>query len=144
MAGELFQVGVRWSRYVMRRIARRVMHPRDFAAAAGKDRDFGEVLRFWRDILLGRRRLVLHYDRKSYGWSPCGLREQVLCCEHGCNKCERPLICYVERVELTEAVVWPPPGWQPPLTEAELDALLVEPAYDFGQCDVDPLNLAAA
>lgn len=129
-AAELQRVGRRWSLYVLRRIARAHMSPEDFAAADSQ-RWAGDSLDWWRKGLLGQARLVLSYERVSLGRRPVYAADG------------RPL-CEVERVELREAIVSPPPGWQPPLTGAELDALLIESAYDMGQYDVDPLNLAAA
>jgi hypothetical protein len=135
---ELERVNWRWDLYVLRRIARQVMTPEDFATADAR-RWKGPELPFWRDVLLGRRRMVLDYERISHGYRPLlnadGTPFVILA---GPDKGQHVLI---ERVELRERMLWPPAGWTPPLTEAELKELLATtPALEHPSA-VDPLGL---
>jgi len=130
---------------LIRQLARAVMKAEDYALAVSKSNNYGSVLDFWRNILLGRRRLVIAYERVSLGWKPCFLdKAATACCEHGCRQCESKLIRYIESVQMTEKLVWPPAGYVAPMTAAELEARLgIPPAEEFaGQ--VDPLHLREA
>ncbi len=130
-AAELWHVGERWDIYVLRRIARQAMRPEDFKAADGT-RWTNDPKKFWRDVLLGRGRIVLSYWRHVYG---CGSSKPN-------QYHDGPPFIVEKRVEVGEGIVWPPPGWTPPLTEAELDALLVQPAALPFPNAVDPLRMA--
>lgn len=140
-----YLAGVEWriDEYLLRLAARRVMSPEDYDLAVSKSRNFGSVIDYWRNILLGKRRIVIAYHKTIHGYRPC-FRDPTAktCCEHGCKRCESPILLYLEHSTLTESLVWPPEGYKPPMTAAELDAWLAVPvAMEFpGQ--VDPLGLA--
>jgi hypothetical protein len=97
----------------MRRLAARVMASADFAVADAH-RWHGDDLAFWRDVLTGRRRMVLSYWRHV----------------HGCKsvRASDGRDWFIEkRVEVGEDRVWPPDGWVPPVDLAELDRLTAIP-----------------
>jgi hypothetical protein len=114
-AAELGRVDRRWDLRCLRRLAARVMAPADFAAADAH-RWHGDDADFWRDVLTGRRRMVLSYWRHVYG-----VRRGV----------ER-------RIEVGEDRVWPPDGWWAPLDLAEFYRLTATPPALDHPGAVDP------
>lgn len=128
---------------IIRNLARRVMPPADFALAVEKDGQFGSRMDFWRNILLGRRRIVIHYDRVSHGWRPV-FRDPaaVNCCEHKCHRCESRSLGHYEKVTLAESLVWPPAGYQAPMTPEQLESHLSLPMPVDWPGQVDPLGLS--
>src|SRR5262249_45259523 len=91
-AAELWRVDQRANLWLLRMLAKRVMDPPDFLTAEECSRGIGAgpTDRFWTDVLLGRKRMVLSRDRISHGWRPCFDRApDPVCCEHGCKRCER-------------------------------------------------------
>lgn len=117
---------------IIRNLARRVMPAADFALAVEREDRFGSRLDFWRNILLGRKQIVLRYWRHVYG------------CRSITPYYGGPPFMVEKRIEIGEALVWPPPGYQAPLTPEELAAYLMLPLPADLPGAVDPLGLASA
>jgi|SRR5579883_988056 len=133
-AAALARVDWNWDLYVVRRLAKAHMRPEDFAVADRRMRDFGDTMRFWRNLLVHGHRIVLDYERISHGMKQVVLPPN--------QERRHELVLQIEKVELRERLVWPPEGWTPPLTEQQLDELLGVPPYvEYGGA-VDPLGLA--
>ena len=113
--------------WLARQVAKRHMSPEDFALA---DRpgwhQAGDIMWFWRDVLTGRRRIVLSYWRHVYG------------CSHGTF--EGKDFITEKHVDVGEDRVWPPAGWQAPLTREQFEELtrITEPLDHPGA--IDPLR----
>jgi hypothetical protein len=143
-AADLGGADWRWDLFVLRCVARRHMSPADFAIADAASDKHGERQHFWMNLLCYGQRIVLSYWRHVYGCMSVRLERwpaphwtAALDGEHG-----ELVHCVEKRVEVGEALVWPPAGWTPPLTRAQLDALLsIPPPADFAGA-VDPWNLS--
>ena len=93
--------------------AKPVTEPTDFAAADAH-RWHSNDLDFWREILTGKRRMVLTYWRHVFG------------CKSVRSDDGREW--FIEKyVDVGEDRVWPPDGWVPPVSLAELDRLTATP-----------------
>jgi len=137
-AGYLAGVDFKVNLWLVRKLARECMAPDDFQIADAKCRNFGDILRFWSDVLTGTRRMVIDWNRSSHGWKPCFReKDKVACCEHGCGRCESVLLLYIEQVTLTEKLVWPPAGWTPPLTKEQFKQLTAIPEAEEFAAAVD-------
>lgn len=130
-AAYLWSVDRKVDLWLLRNLARRVLSPEDFAVA-DTHRWHGDDLYFWRNILLGRQRIVLSYWRHVHGCKTVRFegRESII----------------EKRIDVGENLVWPPPGWKPPFTPEELEAHLALPAAAMpaGVIPLDSLNLAGA
>lgn len=128
-----YLAGVDWrvDIWLMRKLAKQVMPPEDFALADAKRNDHGSQTSYWKYILTGRMRLVLKYWRHVFGVKTCkpmyyGPPESVASCDHTPFMVEK-------RVEIGELVVWPKEGWTPPFKSfEEVEAALALPrALEF-------------
>lgn len=141
-AAYLGNVDYRWDLSIIRKLAMLIMSESDFEIADGKSDRFGSVMDFWKNIMIGQRRIVIDYTVVSHGWKPCWRDpETKACCQDGCSKCESVLICYIEQRTMTERLVWPPEGYHPPLTKEQLDKYLELPLPQNFPGAVDPLGL---
>lgn len=131
-AAYLGRVDWRWDLYVIRRLAKQHMSQKDFAIADRAMDRHGDSMMFWRNLLLGRQRIVLSYWRHVYG---CKWNEPS-------PYYDGPPFITERLVEVGEALVWPPEGWAAPLSKEQLDSLLAIPPYLEYGAEVDPLGLA--
>lgn len=131
-AGYLHSIDQKVDVYIIRRLAQRFMTAKDYAIAVEASEKYGTVLDFWKNILLGRRRIVLSYWRHVYG---CTLSQP--------NAHWDGPPCFVEkRIECGELLVWPPADFQAPLTSEQLNSHLALPHAELFPGAVDPLGLA--
>jgi len=116
--------------WLVRCIARKHMSPSDFGVCDAQ-RWTGDIMKFWRDVLTGQKRMPIGWNIQSHGWTPCFRdKSKVVCCEHGCRSCESVLICYVEKTTMTVALEWPAADFKAPLTLEEYDSLTTIPRPD--------------
>lgn len=116
-AADLARVTRNLDLWVIRNIARQHMKLEDFEVAVSKEGEFGDRDRFWKSILTGTQRIVLSYYRHVYG---CGWNKPS-------PYYSGPPFIVEKRVECFEKLVWPPEGWQAPLTPQEFDVLTAIP-----------------
>lgn len=122
---DLHHVDWNVDKWILRNVARQVMPPTEFDLA-DQHRWHGDDIRFWKNILLGKQRIVLRYWRHVYGCGTGTFQGREFVCE--------------KRIDCGEAETWPPPGYVPPLTEAELEALIAIPPPVDHPGAVDPLG----
>lgn len=137
-----YLAGVDWKVdvYLIRRLAQRFMSEKDYQIAVKASKNHGDEKFFWRNILLGRQRIVLSYWRHVYGVKE--VRPQKFPGLSWTQYMSDEPFQVEKHVEVGEALVWPPEGYIAPLTKEQLEAYLALPVpIDFAGA-VDPLNLA--
>lgn len=125
-AAYLMQVDYRMNLWMIRNIARKHMAAHDFEICDSQ-RWTGDIMKFWRDVLTGSRKMTIGWDITRHGYKPCFRDKRPVCCGHGCRHCESVIIMYLEHTTMKPALEWPAEGWKAPLTPAEYDALTTIP-----------------
>lgn len=113
--------------WLVRCVARKHMTPADFEICDSQ-RWTGDIMKFWRDVLTGQKKMPIGWNAERFGWKPVFRdKDKVNCCGHGCHWCESVMIGYIEQTTMTVALEWPAPGFVAPLTADEYDRLTTIP-----------------
>lgn len=141
--GELDRFDRSMNLWLVRSIARKHMEPADFEVCDSR-RWTGDIMKFWKDVLTGQKKMPIGWDRHSEGWVPVFRdKAKVNCCGHGCSHCESVYNGHIERVRMTVSLEWPRPGFVAPLTPNEYDTItaIPEPGEHKDELDAEIMKL---